>query len=51
MNDSSDSSTNGSFEGEIEKIDNMDANEVFKILVTTDNHLGYLEKDPERNKN
>jgi double-strand break repair protein MRE11 len=43
--DDSDSDINNSVE---ENFDEADQNDVFKILLTTDNHLGYLEKDAER---
>jgi double-strand break repair protein MRE11 len=33
---------------DLDKIDSRDSGDVLKILVTTDNHLGFMEKDPER---
>jgi double-strand break repair protein MRE11 len=33
---------------EIENIDQQDPMDVLKIFLTTDNHLGFMEKDPER---
>lgn len=52
MSDTSSSSDNsdpdGSINGDIDKIDSKDPSQVLKILVTTDNHLGYMEKDSER---
>lgn len=45
---SSDSDAEGSIAGDLDKIDSKDPNDVLKILITTDNHLGYLEKDAER---
>ena len=43
--DFDDSSLNEDDENDFET---KDANDVIKILVTTDNHLGFMEKDPER---
>ena len=50
MNSSSSESddSNGSIRGDLDKIDSRDPADVLKILVTTDNHLGFMEKDPER---
>lgn len=53
MNSSSCSSSgssdgNGSINGDLDKIDSREPGDVLKILVTTDNHLGFMEKDPER---
>jgi double-strand break repair protein MRE11 len=45
---SSDSDDCGSINGDIDKIDSKDPCDVLKILITTDNHLGFMEKDPER---
>ncbi len=46
MSDSSElSDSDSSINGDIDKIDSKDPSEVLKILVTTDNHLGYMEKD------
>ena len=42
---SSDSDLNESNDADIDSIDPCD---VLKILITTDNHLGFIEKDPER---
>lgn len=35
-------------EQEDDEFDSHDPADTFKILVTTDNHLGYMERDPER---
>ena len=40
-----------SAEGELDEIESKDSCDVLKILVTTDNHLGYMEKDSERGNN
>lgn len=45
---SSDSDSDGSINGDIDKIDSKDPCDVLKILITTDNHLGFMEKDAER---
>ena len=45
---SSDLSDNESINGDLEKIDTKDPCDVLKILITTDNHLGFMEKDAER---
>jgi double-strand break repair protein MRE11 len=31
-----------------DEMDDKDPSDVLRILITTDNHLGYMEKDPER---
>lgn len=41
---SSSSDGNGSINGDLDKIDSREPGDVLKILVTTDNHLGFMEK-------
>ncbi len=48
MDSSSSDDSDNSINGDIDKIDSKDPNDVLKILITTDNHLGFMEKDPER---
>jgi double-strand break repair protein MRE11 len=44
----SDSSSDASVNNNLENIDLQEWCDVFKIFLTTDNHLGYMEKDAER---
>ena len=48
MSSSSESDENCSINGDLDKIDSKDSSDVFKILITTDNHLGFMERDAER---
>ena len=45
---SSSSDSDESINGDLDKIDSKDPRDVLKILITTDNHLGFMEKDAER---
>jgi len=48
MSDSSSLSDSSSSENDENLVDENDPCNMFNILITTDNHLGYLEKDTER---
>jgi double-strand break repair protein MRE11 len=47
-NDDSLSSSSSSTGNQVEDIESKNAYDVFKLLITTDNHLGFMEKDAER---
>jgi double-strand break repair protein MRE11 len=42
------SSASACNDSNLENIDSQDPSDVLKILITTDNHLGFMERDPVR---